>query len=1093
MLESFLKRHDIDLMLLQEVTHENIHMISQYTAHMNIGTEGRGTAILAKEGLLLTNIQRIPSGRGIAATLQGIRIVNLYAPSGSEKRREREVFYNEEIVTLIPTAHTEMILGGDFNCVLSTADCTGQGNYSKALARLVRGLDLRDAWDETTTRTVFTHYTTKGASRIDRIYITNNLKRTQKGAEAVVAAFTDHMAIILRLAIDIPCVIRGKGYWHMNVTFLNDPHFQHKIQETWETWKRHFKYYPNRVSWWCRYVKRMIQLIFSREGADRRRDRVEMENFYYSAIYDAIREQSSDETRNTTLKRLKAKIIRLNSTHYRALQVDVGEGDRLRGEGPSLHHLLQGRKRKKQRTILHTLDHNGALKTTTVDILRLFTEHMKQKYDRIPTSAESMRRLLECELHTVLDGANEVLEEPITIDELSHAVKQGKSNKAPGRDGICLEFYKKTWETTKQELLEIMNDMYREGQITDQQKHGIIVCVPKHTAPTSPKDYRPLTLLNTDYKLLTRIIANRLRPCLTDILHPAQHCGIPGTTVFEALATIRDAVAYAEVSGTPLCILSIDFTEAFDRISHAYLFELLRKHGFSERFRQRLRNIYSNATSAIQINGFRSKPIPINCAVRQGCPLSMVLYAFCLNPLLCTLDKHLTGLSMGRRHVRTSVIAYADDVTILVTSPSDIPKIQDALRCYEEATGARVNTGKSRAIAIGSWDASLRIMDIPYQDEAKILGLHITTTVQASAIRSWTLTTARIRACAQEAYYRNLSLDKRVQYVHDHLMARVWYMAQIYPPPDMCMRQLNSSIAWFLWRGDIFRVPLSTMQRRKDEGGWELKHLTAKSHALFLNRMREQRTRQGTVTAEWMRRWGLTGTSQNPPDRDRIPATMDYLRRYAVDSAYVAERGPTESQKGYKRRVYDTLHHISRMEVEPREMRVTTIWQTTDWSSVWKNLAETPVAGEKKAAWYKVIHDIIPTNERLHRIRIAPTDKCRHCDRQDTILHRLTECGDGERIWKWTRQRLAHVLRTIPGRIPSEWLLRPHFTLWPPTRRRAVQWILANLVFFRTQMQRELTLHDLMDFMKRTKWKMYQRKNRRECVANYLLVIDTER
>ena len=139
------------------------------------------------------------------------------------------------------------------------------------------------------------------------------------------------------------------------------------------------------------------------------------------------------------------------------------------------------------------------------------------------------------------------------------------------------------------------------------------------------------------------------------------------------------------------------------------------------------------------------------------------------------------------------------------------------------------------------------------------------------------------------------------------------------------------------------------------------------------------------------------------------------------------------------------------------------------------------------------IPDILPTNERLHRIRIAPTYKCRHCDGQDTILHRLTECGEGERIWTCTRQRLAHILRTIPGRIPSEWLLRPHFTLWPPTRRRAVQWILANVVFFRTQLQRELTLHDLMDYMKRTKCKMYQRSNRRECVANYLTFIDTER
>jgi hypothetical protein len=164
-----------------------------------------------------------------------------------------------------------------------------------------------------------------------------------------------------------------------------------------------------------------------------------------------------------------------------------------------------------------------------------------------------------------------------------------------------------------------------------------------------------------------------------------------------------------------------------------------------------------------------------------------------------------------------------------------------------------VNSGKSWAIAIGSWDTSHRIMDILYRNETTILGLHITSTVQSSALRSWTLTTARIQALAQEAYYQNLSLDKRIQYVHDHLMARVWYLAQTYPPPNVCVRQLNTTIAWFLWQGDIFRVPLSTLQRRKDEGGWELKHLTAKSHALFLSRMHIQRTRPGTETAEWLR------------------------------------------------------------------------------------------------------------------------------------------------------------------------------------------------------------------------------------------------
>jgi hypothetical protein len=81
------------------------------------------------------------------------------------------------------------------------------------------------------------------------------------------------------------------------------------------------------------------------------------------------------------------------------------------------------------------------------------------------------------------------------------------------------------------------------------------------------------------------------------------------------------------------------------------------------------------------------------------------------------------------------------------------------------------------------------------------------------------------------------------------------------------------------------------------------------------------------------------------------------------------------------------------MDITPREVRDVTVWPTTDWSLVWKNLAETPVIGETKAAWYKVIKDILPTNEKLHRIRIAPTDRCRHCNRKETLLHRLTECG----------------------------------------------------------------------------------------------------
>jgi hypothetical protein len=111
------------------------------------------------------------------------------------------------------------------------------------------------------------------------------------------------------------------------------------------------------------------------------------------------------------------------------------------------------------------------------------------------------------------------MEEPITVEELEHAIRTGRKKKSPGRDGIFHEFFfAKTWSYAKHDFLEIMNDMYFTG-MTEAQKNGNIVCLPKRANPLRVDEYRPLTLLNTDYKLLTRITANRLRPWIHDVLH----------------------------------------------------------------------------------------------------------------------------------------------------------------------------------------------------------------------------------------------------------------------------------------------------------------------------------------------------------------------------------------------------------------------------------------------------------------------------------------------------------------------------------------------------------------------------------------------
>ena len=103
------------------------------------------------------------------------------------------------------------------------------------------------------------------------------------------------------------------------------------------------------------------------------------------------------------------------------------------------------------------------------------------------------------------------------------------------------------------------------------------VCLPKTQANQTPEDYRPITFLKSDYKILARIVARRLRTVLADRLTETQFCGVPGNTVIDAVAAVRNTVAYVESRRIPLCVLSLDFKNAFVRIAHNHLFQTL--HG----------------------------------------------------------------------------------------------------------------------------------------------------------------------------------------------------------------------------------------------------------------------------------------------------------------------------------------------------------------------------------------------------------------------------------------------------------------------------------------------------------------------------------
>jgi len=161
------------------------------------------------------------------------------------------------------------------------------------------------------------------------------------------------------------------------------------------------------------------------------------------------------------------------------------------------------------------------------------------------------------------------LETPFTLTEIHNAIFSCGRNRAPGRDGLGIEFYKKkTCAFIRDDLCSIPNAMFFEGTITPLQNAGIIVCLPKPTRMLTPADRRPITLLNSDYKIVTRILAQRLRPIVEMHLQATQFCGVPGNTILNAVATVRDTIAHAETNDIPLCVLTLDFQHASDSISH---------------------------------------------------------------------------------------------------------------------------------------------------------------------------------------------------------------------------------------------------------------------------------------------------------------------------------------------------------------------------------------------------------------------------------------------------------------------------------------------------------------------------------------------
>jgi hypothetical protein len=156
---------------------------------------------------------------------------------------------------------------------------------------------------------------------------------------------------------------------------------------------------------------------------------------------------------------------------------------------------------------------------------------------------------------------------------------------------------------------------------------------------------------------------------------------------------------------------------------------------------------------------------------------------------------------------------------------------------------------------------------------------------------------------------------------------------------------------------------------------------------------------------------GYSVAEGDPAQHREDPTILGIYTKICTGSCIYPAAGLGETQWTYKRRIQNKMESSISESVKPPVMRIVSLWPTIKWPLVWRNVHMMPGTDTVRVQWYKTIHDVLPTNARLHRINLSPTAQCRHCTQEDNSQHRITECGEGPCIWQWTRQRIAAILR----------------------------------------------------------------------------------
>jgi hypothetical protein len=358
--------------------------------------------------------------------------------------------------------------------------------------------------------------------------------------------------------------------------------------------------------------------------------------------------------------------------------------------------------RKKTNLITGLRDEQGVWQNEAATISNIAVDYFHNLF--ASSNPDCIREVVDQVDAIVTPQMNDDLLREFSSEEIHRALFQMSPSKAPGPDGMTDLFFQKFWHIIGEDVSFAILDFFRSGRMLGSINFTNIVLIPKVKNPESMSQFRPISLCNVLYKIISKVLVNRMKVILPNIISDSQSAFIPGRLISDNVIMAFEVLHYLKNLGAGAnfqMAAKLDMSKAYDRVEWNFLQAILLKLGFHRRWVSLIMTCVSSTSFAVMVNGVPNGYIKPSRGLRQGDPLSPYLFLLCaegLSALIRKAEREQTiwGIAICRGGPRLSHLFFADDSVIFCrASQHEGGVLQAILKLYERASGQKINEEKT--------------------------------------------------------------------------------------------------------------------------------------------------------------------------------------------------------------------------------------------------------------------------------------------------------------------------------------------------------------------------------------------------------------